>query len=438
MKIDKLEINNYKGFKGKKDLFFSPNINVFVGINGAGKSSLLDLIAIFLNQFTKKLSGTTKREIEYSLSNLDINIFEKETKNRIYLSAPWIFKHLPLFDEQKVSLTWEIVKSFQEDRNNYQELNDFIKNYQNFIFNNINCSIPIFKYFQSQRNTNEKHKHFISPKRYLSEQLKAYDDAFDKNMEFDEFILWFIDEENIENREKIARKNFNFENPNLSVVRKAIKNFFSGFKSEKYENFRIEDRTISTKMSEKSSLVIDKNNKTYNLKQLSDGEKILILMVSDIAHRLSIANPNSNNALEGYGIVLVDEIDLHLHPSWQREVIPCLIKTFPNIQFITTTHSPQVLSNVQSDSIFIIEDFNFVDITPNTFGNDSNTILWDIFGVIDRPLHTKKKLEKLYEILEEEDMQNEAEQLLSELTNQLGENNPEILRAKLHFEFQKK
>jgi len=437
MKIEKLEINNYKGFIGKKELLFSPNINVFVGVNGAGKTSILDLIAIFLNQFAIKLAGTTNREIEYSLNQLDINIFENETNNRIYLTAPWIFGQEPLFGIKKVNLTWEVIKNFQDSRNNYQELNDYIKNYQELISANPNCSIPIFKYFQSQRITNENHKHYISQKRYLSEQLKAYDDAFDKSMEFDEFIRWFVEEENIENREKIARKDFNYENPNLSVVRKAIKNFFSGFKSDNYDNFRIENRTIMTKLLEKSSLVVDKNNKTYNLKQLSDGEKILILMVSDISHRLSLANPNTDNALNGYGIVLIDEIDLHLHPAWQREVIPCLLKTFPNIQFITTTHSPQVLSNVKSNNIFIIEDFNFVEITPNTFGNDSNTILWDIFGVNERPLHTQKKLDKLYEILEDENKQDEVKQLLSELISQLGDNNPEILRAKLHFEFQK-
>jgi predicted ATP-binding protein involved in virulence len=439
MNIEKLEITNFRGFQGKqKTINFSSKINVFVGVNGAGKTSILDLLAIFLNQFSTKLSGTSNREIEYTLNQLDININEKEIISKIYIKPILNYIPNPFFEFDKEILFWEIIRDFEGSRSNYQQLNRYIKIYQDLLLKNSNYSIPIFKYFQSQRITNEKHKHFISKKRYLVEQFKAYDDAFDKNMEFDEFIQWFIEEENIENREKIAHKDFNYENPNLRIIRKALKIFFSEFKNDKYTNLRVEDRTIMSKMSEKSSLVIDKNANTYNLKQLSDGEKNLILIVSDIAHRLSIANPNTQDALNGEGIILIDEIDLHLHPVWQREVIPCLLKTFPNLQFITTTHSPQVLSNINPENIYIIEDFNFIELTPNTFGNDSNTILWDIFGVSERPEHTKAKLEKLYEIIEEDDKQDEAKNLLDELTLQLGDNNSEILRAKLHFDFQNK
>ena len=291
MIIEKLNIYNYRGFRGGHTLNFNKQLNVFIGINGAGKSSLLDLIAVFLNRFTAEFAGS-EREIEYSLNQMDINIHEKETVNSINVLTPRISDN----KKTDVKLSWGIIKDFNKGTIQYN-IPEYIDEYQNKLIKNVDISIPIFKYFQSQRITNEKHKH-SSAKRYISEQLKAYDDAFDKSMEFDEFVKWFIEEENIENREKIARKDFNYSNSNLNAIRDAIKSFFSKFKADKYDNFRVEDRTIQTRLSEKSSLVINKNGNTFNLKQLSDGEKITILMISDIAHRLAIANPNSKNILE--------------------------------------------------------------------------------------------------------------------------------------------
>jgi len=436
MKIKEIEIENYRGFKNKKHLVFKNDINVIVGINGAGKTSILDLIASFLNNFTVKFSGSSNREIEQNLTMLDINIDEQETRNKIFVNSE-ITHNLDFgILERNDIISWELKRDFKGGKSNFKQLNEYINAYQKLFKVNPEQNIPIFKYFQSQRNSTEKQKQSISRKRYIAEQFKAYDNAFDKTLEFDKFISWFIEEENKENRAKVSLSNLSYTNPKLNAVRSAIIQFLESFPSFEYKNLRVEERTFNLKTNEKSSLVLDKNNKTFNLKQLSDGEKVLILLVSDIAHRLALANPELKNCLLGTGIILIDEIDLHLHPAWQREVISCLLKTFPNLQFITTTHSPQVLSNINPENIFIIEDFNFVEITPNTFGNDSNTILWDIFGVSERPEHTKAKLEKLYEIIEEDDKQDEAKELLNELILQLGDNNSEILRAKLHFDFQ--
>jgi len=154
-----------------------------------------------------------------------------------------------------------------------------------------------------------------------------------------------------------------------------------------------------------------------------------------LARRLAIANPDpSKNALEGKGIILIDEIELHLHPKWQRDIIPRLTSTFPNCQFIVTTHSPQVLSNVKKENVFIVEDFQVYPADAHTFGRDSNSILSELMGVSERPLEIQNRLKEcLYKI--DDGNIEEAKTMLSELSNLIGDDDSEIVKANTLIDF---
>ncbi len=165
------------------------------------------------------------------------------------------------------------------------------------------------------------------------------------------------------------------EGRELMFVRKAIECFLPN-----YNNLRV-------KRSPKPHMLIDKHNEPLNLDYLSDGEKNLIVLVGDIARRLALANSDLENPLEGHGIILIDEIELHLHPAWQRMVISRLLKTFPNCQFIVTTHSPQVLGEVEPNSITVLytdEDRNIKSFHPEqSIGLTSNEIMDEIMKPVD-------------------------------------------------------
>ena len=126
------------------------------------------------------------------------------------------------------------------------------------------------------------------------------------------------------------------------------------------------------------SLQLRKGDKQLKLNQLSDGEKCYIALVCDLTRRLTLANPSLSDPLQGEGIVLIDEIDLHLHPQWQLSVITKLTSTFPNCQFIFTTHSPIVASDTKG-KVFGLEDGNIIPL--RTFGRNADTILAEIFRV---------------------------------------------------------
>ncbi len=151
------------------------------------------------------------------------------------------------------------------------------------------------------------------------------------------------------------------------VIQESIKTFVSDIDQVKISRTPHLDMTVI------------KNGSEISIFNLSQGEKTLIALVSDIARRLVILNPSLENPLNGYGIVLIDEIDLHLHPKWQQTIVQKLENTFPNIQFILSTHSPLVLTTVTSEQIKIINEldyrFKLLSPTSNPFGKNASDAL---------------------------------------------------------------
>ena len=141
--------------------------------------------------------------------------------------------------------------------------------------------------------------------------------------------------EDEERRMKEKLKDWNYKSPVLNTVRNALSGFINSF-----QNPRIETKPLRFVMDR-----IEKDGNIHELRieQMSDGYKIVISMVADLAARMAEANPSMPNPLIGKGIVLIDEVDLHLHPLWQRIILKQLNHTFPNIQFIVSTHSPIIV-----------------------------------------------------------------------------------------------
>jgi predicted ATP-binding protein involved in virulence len=218
--------------------------------------------------------------------------------------------------------------------------------------------------------------------------------------------------------QRIKHATFN-EGRELQFVTKAIGSFIP-----EYSNFRV-------KRSPSPHMLVDKNGKTIRLDRLSDGEKNMIAMIGDIARRLSISNLRMKNPLEGDGIVLIDEIDLHLHPAWQRVIISKLTEVFPNCQFIVTTHSPQILSHVKAEHVFLLvqKNDNMDVIKPTeSYGKSSNRLLEDILGVESRPLLIKNELHQLFKLIQDKDLEK-ARKLMQKLESEIEGREPELVKA---------
>lgn len=350
MKIKSLHISNFRGLHNIDIDELDNQSNLFVGINGAGKSSVLDAISCLLSRYTKRIvssNGLGGNDIALD----DVSITAKEGAT-ISLTT----------DE---NITWTLYRSrelVKEGKSDLSQLNQYLKEVRNQIVHNPQTSLTVIAHYKVSRAVASIP---LKIRKYKSTALpiEAYANALDGNALFRDFFSWFREEEDLEN-ERI-RDTRNYRDPGLEAIRKAMYSIFP-----EYTDMRVKRHP--------QSLQLRKGDKQLKLNQLSDGEKCYIALVCDLTRRLTLANPSLSDPLQGEGIVLIDEIDLHLHPQWQLSVITKLTSTFPNCQFIFTTHSPIVASDTKG-KVFGLEDGNIIPL--RTFGRNADTILAEIFRV---------------------------------------------------------
>lgn len=420
MKIKELHLQNFRGFEDVTIQFPETNVCVFIGANGSGKSSVLDGIFIMLDgQLSKpdqdfdSRSNLQKDDVQIGFEKAEYKIKIETDKEVFDLEATQTYN----YSNSAISLL--------------SKLNGFKEKVQKL------KSSPLFQKYSSKRFLLGKQQ-AINYAKEIDKRNILIHQFFIETKNFDEFITWFKDLEDSENAEKIAKKDFNLNNPLLYFIRQAINVFLTEFNEKKFNNLKVfrEETTIATEVNGKSetTLTIEKNGLPFKLQQLSEGEKLILMTVCDIARKIILLNPQLNDPLNGDGIILIDEIELHLHPQWQRNVIPALRKTFPNIQFIITTHSPQVLSNIDNNEVVLLQNGKAFQNFANNFGQDSNTILTDFFDTSERPDEIKSELEKLFKLIELEENE-EAINLLKKLIEKLGENDYYLIKAKTELDF---
>ena len=164
---------------------------------------------------------------------------------------------------------------------------------------------------------------------------------------------------------------------------------------------------------------------------LSEGVRNMVAMVADIAWRAAVLNPHFGEEahLQAPGVVLIDELDLHLHPAWQRRVVDDLRRTFPKLQFIVTTHSPQIVASVSREQVRLLDGNRLIADGAYVEGRNSNEILEDIFDVPARPETTQAEIDQLYRLIEDEQFVAARKQL-AVLLERLGPDDKDMVRAR--------
>ena len=175
----------------------------------------------------------------------------------------------------------------------------------------------------------------------------------------------------------------------------------------------------------------DGNVQKFAMDEMSDGYKNTLSMIGDIAYRMAVLNPTlGEQVLERTpGVVLIDEIDLHLHPQWQQTILSDLHAIFPMIQFIVSSHAPAVIHSVQREQIRILDNGRIYLPSAQTYGRDANSILREVMKVSERPEDIKQRLDLFYAYMDENNYK-EADRILKEIEKVVGMTDPDIAAAR--------
>ncbi len=470
LRLASLKLMGYRGFESL-DIPFSQksNVTVLVGNNGSGKSSVLDAIQKSLTHFVSRLSTRS-----YNGDQLD----EFDISNGATFATV-----IPEFKVAETSFSFELSQSRPmiepRKKSKFTELNEIGNLYRLANTEKKELSLPLLASYTVERANDVTTKDIEESDEILSshtwDKSKAYSKSLTGKADFKLFFRWFKEQvesendessdikvikaqieskeseinsslmksilsnpETVETGEILIRKykdqinelqeqlneKSNVGNKSLHSVRNAIYKFLPGFSDLKLKRAPLD-------------MVVKKDGQEFSVLQLSQGEKSVLALIADIARRLTMLNPSLANPLEGSGLVLIDEVDLHLHPSWQQKIMQRLESTFPNLQFIVTTHSPQVCHTLDSDNIWLLKDGKKFNAPKGVRGAVSSWVLKNLFYVEERPPEDEiTQLFNKYKELVYADQYDSAEALKARevLIDNFGKDYDEIVELDLYIE----
>ena len=428
MYLEKIVLNNFRCFE-KLEVNLDKMLTVVVGANGAGKTSLLEGMAIAISTMFTALDGVKGRGIDKSQAHL--KAYAMGSTSDVQPQYPVTISADAVVDGRQVH--WDRSLNTSTGQTTIKGDKDLVTvatDYQQRLrAGDTTLMLPILAYYGTGRLW-DYHREKQTDIFKTSTRTNGYLDSVDGTANIKLMMNWF--------RNMTIQKYQNQENgfgaiPELEAVYAAMEKCYHLMTGSDDAKIQYNMGTTELDIS-----YIDETEKRMRIpiSQLSDGYKGTISLVADIAYRMAVLNPQclGNVCDETDGIILIDEVDLHLHPAWQQRILGDLTSIFPKVQFIVTTHAPEVINSVQRENVIVIENNQAVSAPAETYGKDANGILRCIMRVKERPQIIIEKFELFYHLLDEKNYKM-AEEILDDLENMVGED-PELsaMRVQLDME----
>jgi predicted ATP-binding protein involved in virulence len=420
MHIKHITVKNFRCFE-HLEFDLNPDVNIFVGNNGSGKSAVLDAIAAAMYRYIFAVHAKVGNPMEdIPLYNRDFFTRKKNEIQETQMKFDVVVTTLPSWDiSYQKSLTDNGNKKLEYTNSSlasnsldeiikYSDLLSEIDKIFNSSTNDSSINLSVIAYYTSERNLTNTN-YFKTEDNEAFNRINSLTKTLNATADFSSVLNWLFVREFQEFRECKIRGDINYELPDLKQIRKAITTIIAP------------DARVYCSLTSPVQLMVEWTMETgekreLTLNQLSAGYRNMLALVMDFARRLAQANPHLENPLEAEAILMIDELDLHLHPTWQQKIIPDLRKVFPNTQIIATTHSPEIVTTVEYNEVWILEDYQIKACPYPTKGMKSSDMVRYVLGLENlRPdTEESRKLTALFNAIDNGNIE-EAKRLQKEL-----------------------
>lgn len=406
MYLEKIHIKNYKVIE-ELDIDLKPGVNLLIGDNGAGKTSVLEGIAVALGGMFVNVVGVSTKNIVKNDVRLKIKPLGDSSTSIEYFEPVSTGCTLRVSDSQ--IFRWNRVKK-EVSATHTKIDNKDVCAWMKKLTNNSNTILPLISFQSAARAWRVRRGDFGTElKKKLDDRRCGYIGCLDSSMDVKSIQQWCLKQEVMVSNKGTVREYEMF------------KNIVASFMKEINELDNIPSIYYSPQFDE---LVYKEDKEEMPISKLSAGYQSLLWMIMDLAYRVCILNPELENRGQINGVVLIDEIDLHLHPKWQWNVIEALRKTFENVQFIIATHSPIVISSSKEANLILLDNEQEVTYLPDCYGYEVEDILRYRQESVSRPKIVKYLVDQIEYAVDDVDFEKATESL-EKLKNVLGEDNSE-------------
>ncbi len=447
MRIDQITLQNFRGIlEGSFEFPRAPerrpggngSFNLLVGPNGTGKTSILEGLAVAMSGLFLSMRGTDVRHISHKHDvHVKIRMIEGQPKEApqypVRVAAQGVVDGRSLQWTRSLD---EPTKGKKGSRTKDKEAYDMAEASRLLGIRAIDGwddPLPLVSYYGPDRLWNEPkdmekkrkqdmkvvppHEMSSTPKNEAEEaweqfklRVGGYSNSVNGRCSPRDLQRWLGFEDYKAYRSKK-------ESVHAEIVKDAMRHCLPGVEELQYDGGM-------------ATLLFCRKGEWIDFKRLSEGQRNVAALVGDIAWKAAQLNPQlgARALQETPGIVLIDELDMHLHPEWQRMIVRKLQQIFPEIQFICATHSPQIVGEVPAVEVRLLEDGDDHP-APRAKGIDSNRILQEVMGGTSRREEDQRRLDDLAAVINNEDFEK-AERLLEEIKTTLGKDDPEVTRAR--------
>ena len=434
MKLKKVKIINYRCFK-EAEIDFDEHTTLIVGKNGAGKTAILDAVAVAISTFLLGIDVGVSRSISkddarYEFHDLDGTV---DPQHQFPVNIESIGDILDNYN-----VRW--VRSLNSESGNTtvkeaRELTNISKSVQNRIMTgDKSLNLPLISYYGTGRlYAQKKEKKNIKSLTEFKRQV-GYVDCMAAESNEKLMLNWFQIQtlKSLQEQQRTGK----VEKPLLlKTVESAICKCFERISGSKNADIVFDLDTHRLVLNFESG---DGSLQKFAMDEMSDGYKNTLSMIGDIAYRMAVLNPMLGDKVleETSGVVMIDEIDLHLHPQWQQTIISDLNTIFPKIQFIVSSHAPAVINSVAKEQIRILDNGGIYMPAAQTYGRDANSILREVMKVSERPTDIKQRMNLFYSYMDENNYK-EADKVLTEIEAIVGATDPDIAAARTSLDLEK-